>query len=89
MNTVSSNLSHGDLTFKTRSWFYARRSQNCEVHSPSKHVLLSALLTYGEGPVLQLNALSHFLTFVRGKIECWLAYTTSFRLYPMSYRPAL
>ena len=30
-------------------------------------MLLSALLTYREGPVSQLKLLSHFLTFVWGK----------------------
>jgi hypothetical protein len=32
-------------------------------------MLLSTLFTYREGPVLQLDLLSHFLTFVWGKIE--------------------
>src|SRR5580698_6779743 len=32
-------------------------------------MLLSSLFTYRVGPVLQLDALSHFLTFVREKIE--------------------
>src|SRR5271168_1852240 len=67
MQTESSYLFTCRSTGKTYSWFYAQRSQNCESLSLSQHMLLSALFTYGVGPVLHVDSLSHFSHVCSGK----------------------
>jgi len=58
---------HMEIYRRDYSWFYAWRSWNCDSLSLSQHMLLLSLFTSKAGSVLQLDLLSHFLTFVWGK----------------------